>query len=153
MAEIEYGGIKVKGGKILIIISLLGTLGGALWGGFEFYKDYLDMKEKIQEYTAPNLSYIEEELAVLKSEISSVLEEVSLVNDVAQSLKNDLRSDIKLMKDDIRNIDKIVNDIEDRVKANEREISDDFKLLEQEISDKINKALNNPLNNMSASTK
>jgi len=57
------------------------------------------------------------------------------------------------MKDDIRNIDKIVNDIEDRVKANEREISDDFKLLEQEISDKINKALNNPLNNMSASTK
>jgi len=57
------------------------------------------------------------------------------------------------MKDDIRNIDKIVNDIEDRVKANEREISDDFKLLEQEISDKINKALNNPLNNMSANTK
>jgi len=79
MAEIEYGGIKVKGGKILIIISLLGTLGGALWGGFEFYKDYLDMKEKIQEYTAPNLSYIEEELAVLKSEISSVLEEFPLL--------------------------------------------------------------------------
>ena len=146
MAEIEYGGIKVKGGKVLILLSLIGTLGGGLWGGFEFYKDYLDMKAKIQEYSAPDLGYIEEELAVLKSEISSVLEEVSLVNDVAQSLKNDLRSDIKLMKDDIRNIDKIVNDIEDRVKANEREISDDFKLLEEEIDDKINKALNNPLN-------
>jgi septal ring factor EnvC (AmiA/AmiB activator) len=146
MAEIEYGGIKVKGGKILIVFSLLGTLGGALWGGFEFYKDYLDMKDKIQSYTAPDLNYIEEELAVLKSEISSVLEEVTLVNDVAQSLKNDLRADIKLMKEDIRNIDKIVNDIEDRVKENEREIADDFKLLEQEISDKINKTLNNPLN-------
>ena len=146
MAEIEYGGIKIKGGKILIILSLLGTLGGATWSGFTFYQDYLDMKKKITEYTAPNLSYIEEELAVLKSEISSVLEEVTLVNDVAQSLKNDLRNDIKLIKDDVRNIDKIVNDIEDRVKANEREISDDFKLLEEEIDDKINKALNNPLN-------
>jgi len=146
MAEIEYGGIKIKGGKILIILSLLGTLGGAAWSGFTFYQDYLDMKKKITEYTAPNLSYIEEELAVLKSEISSVLEEVTLVNDVAQSLKNDLRNDIKLIKDDVRNIDKIVNDIEDRVKANEREISDDFKLLEEEIDDKINKALNNPLN-------
>jgi len=128
------------------VLTALSTLGGGLWAGFEFYKDYLDMKEKIQEYTAPNLSYIEEELAVLKSEISSVLEEVTLVNDVAQSLKNDLRNDIKLIKDDVRNIDKIVNDIEDRVKANEREISDDFKLLEEEIDDKINKALNNPLN-------
>ena len=146
MAEIEYCGIKIKGGKILIILSLLGTLGGATWSGFTFYQDYLDMKKKITEYTAPNLSYIEEELAVLKSEISSVLEEVTLVNDVAQSLKNDLRNDIKLIKDDVRNIDKIVNDIEDRVKANEREISDDFKLLEEEIDDKINKALNNPLN-------
>ena len=146
MAEIEFAGLKFKGGKMVGIIIALSTLVGGLYGAFEVYKDYMDMKEKIKEYTAPDLSYIEEELAVLKSEISSVLEEVSLVNDVAQSLKNDLRGDIKLMKDDIRNIDKIVNDIEDRVKANEREISDDFKLLEQEISDKINKALNNPLN-------
>jgi len=149
MAEIEYKGLKIGGGKIFIVLSLLGTLGGAAWTGFTFYQDYLDMKAKIQNYTAPDLGYIEEELAVVKSEISSVLEEVTLVNDVAQSLKNDLRSDIKLMKEDIRNIDKIVNDIEDRVKANEREIADDFKLLEEEISDKINKALNNPLNAIS----
>ena len=149
MAEIEFAGLKFKGGKMVGIIIALSTLVGGLYGAFEVYKDYMDMKEKIKEYTAPDLAYIEEELAVLKSEISSVLEEVSLVNDVAQSLKNDLRSDIKLMKDDIRNIDKIVNDIEDRVKENEREISDDFKLLEQEISDKINKTLNNPLNALS----
>ena len=145
MAELEFAGVKFKGGKIVVILTALSTLAGGLWGGFEFYKDYLDMKEKIQKYSAPDLGYIEEQLAVLKSEISSVLEEVSLVNDVAQSLKNDLRGDIKLMKEDIRNIDKIVNDIEDRVKANEREIEDDFKILEQEITDQINKALNNPL--------
>jgi len=145
MAEIEYQGMKFKGGKIFIIISLIGTIIGGGWTGFTFYQDYLDMKEKIQSYTAPNLSHIDEQIAVLKSEVSMVLEEVSLVNDVATSLKNDLRDDIKTMKADIRAIDKIVNDIEDRVKANEREISEDFKILEKEIDDKIKKALSNPL--------
>ena len=54
--EVEYKGISMKGGKIFIILSLLGTLGGAAWTGFTFYQDYLDMKAKIQSYTAPDLS-------------------------------------------------------------------------------------------------
>ena len=55
MAEVEYGGIKIGGSKLLLIIPLIGTLGGGLWAGFEFYKDYMDMKEQIQEYVAPDL--------------------------------------------------------------------------------------------------
>lgn len=143
--EVEYQGMKFKGGKFFIIISLIGAIIGGGWTGYKFYDDYLDMKAKIQSYSAPDLSHIDEQIAVLKSEVSMVLEEVSLVNDVATSLKNDLRDDIKTMKTDIRAIDKVVNDIEDRVKANEREISTDFKILEKEIDDKIRKALNNPL--------
>ena len=27
-----------------------------MWGGVEFYKDYLNMKEQIQNYVAPDLS-------------------------------------------------------------------------------------------------
>ena len=46
--EVEVGGIKFRGGKIFVIITALTTAGGALWGGFEFYKDYLNMKEQIQ---------------------------------------------------------------------------------------------------------
>ena len=38
MAEVEIAGAKIKGGKILLILPILGTLGGGLWGGFEFYK-------------------------------------------------------------------------------------------------------------------
>ena len=53
MAEVEVGGIKFKGGKIFVILTALTTAGGALWGGFEFYKDYLNMKEQIQNYVAP----------------------------------------------------------------------------------------------------
>jgi len=143
--EVEYQGMKFKGGKFFIILSLIGAIIGGGWTGYKFYDDYLDMKAKIENYTAPDLSHIDEQIAVLKSEISSVLEEVSLVNDVASQMQTTIREDLKLMKSDIRAIDKIVNDIEDRVKANEREISEDFKILEKEIDDKIRKALNNPL--------
>ncbi len=143
--EVEYKGISMKGGKLFIIFSLLGTLGGGLWGAFEFWKDYQILQSRVENFISPDMSKYDEQIAVLKSEVSMVLEEVSLVNDVATSLKNDLRDDIKTMKADIRAIDKVVNDIEDRVKANEREISTDFKILEKEIDDKIRKALNNPL--------
>jgi len=103
------------------------------------------MKAKIESYTAPDLSQYDEQIAVLKSEISSVLEEVSLVNDVARQMQSTIREDLKDIKNDVRLIDKIVSDTEDRVKENEREINQDFKVLEQEIDDKIRKALNNPL--------
>ena len=145
MAEIEYGGIKIKGGKILIVFSLLGTLGGALWGGFEFYKDYLDMKTKIQEYTAPDLTYLEKEIAVIKSELDSVLAEITIVADVAKDLKNDMKADLRSMNDDIRHITEIVNDVEDRQKEDTREIFDELKLIEDNLNLEINKALNNPL--------
>ena len=56
MAELDVGGVKFKGGKIMVIITALTTFGGSLWGGFEFYKDYLDMKGQITSYTAPDMS-------------------------------------------------------------------------------------------------
>ena len=56
MAELEVAGIKFRGGKIFLVLTALTTAGGGLWGGFEFYKDYLNMKEQIQNYVAPDLS-------------------------------------------------------------------------------------------------
>ena len=38
MAEIEYAGVKVGGSKALLILPLLGTIVGVLWGGFEIYQ-------------------------------------------------------------------------------------------------------------------
>ena len=48
MAEVEFGGLKFSGGKMVALLTALSTLGGAAWGGFEIYKDYMDMKEIIQ---------------------------------------------------------------------------------------------------------
>ena len=40
MAEVEFGGLKFTGGKMFVLLTALSTLGGAAWGGFEFYNDY-----------------------------------------------------------------------------------------------------------------
>ena len=108
------------------------------------------MKAKIQEYTAPDLSHYDEQIAVLKAEIDSILDEITLVSDVAKDLKNDMKTDLRSMNDDIRHITKIVNDIEDRQKEDTREIFEELKIIEDDLNLNINKALNNPLNNMSA---
>ena len=141
MAEVEFGGMKFKGGKIFVILTLLSTLAGGLWGGFEFYKDYMNMREKIETYTAPDMSGFDkrleltkQKLDMLENEISMILDEVTLVADVAKELKNDLKSDV-------RRIETIVEDVETRVK-------EDLKELDENISDKIQKALENPLANM-----
>ena len=159
MAELEFAGIKFKGGKIVIIITALSTLAGGLWGGFEFYKNYMDMQEKIETYTAPDLSdydkrieLVKQQLDMLQSEISVILDEVNLVASVAKELKNDLKADV-------RRIETIVEDVEQRVKEDSRESARDLKFaikdikermadLEKEIEEKIRKALENPLANM-----
>ena len=89
MAEIEYGGIKV-GVLNSFVLPLIGTLGGGLWAGFEFYKDYMNMKEQI--IVAPDLSEFDKRLAVLKEECKQL--EKRLLSFVMQSVNIDFR-DIK----------------------------------------------------------
>ena len=60
MAEVEYKGIKVGGSKLLLIIPLIGTIVGGLWGGFEAYQRYLEMENKIANFVSPDLSHIDE---------------------------------------------------------------------------------------------
>ena len=170
MAELEFAGLKFKGGKIVVVITALGTLLGGAWAVFEFYKDYLNMKDTISAYVAPDLSgfdkridLVQQEVEMLQGEMSMILEEVGLVADVAKELKNDL-------KGDVRRIETIVEDVETRVKedsrSNERElkatvdgIEADMNKLEKELEEamtelqesidkQIKLTLENPLNQM-----
>ena len=115
--EVEYGGIKASGGKLFIIISLVGTLGGALWGGFEFYKDYQDMKEQITSYVAPDLSGFDKQLEVLdievtttkeliSTEINSIKDIVDEAQDTTRDIRTTMKTDINLFSDQIAAIDK-----------------------------------------------
>ena len=150
MPSIEYSGMKVTGGKVFAIFTLLGALGGAAWTGFTFYQDYLDMKEKITLYTEPDLSQYDEGMAVLKSEIDMILQEITIISDVARDMRSDMKADLRQQAEDIRHITEVVNDVEDRQKEDSRELIDEMKLLEESLDLKIDKALNNPLSGMSA---
>ena len=91
MAEIEYKGVKVGGSKLLLIIPLIGTLIGGLWGGFEVYQRYLLMEKKINSFVSPDLSdydkridLVQQEVTMLQGELTMILDEVNLVADVAK---------------------------------------------------------------------
>ena len=116
MAEVEYKGIKIGGSKLLLILPLLGTLGGGLWGGFEFYKDYMNMREKIESYSAPDLSGFEQKLAVLHEEMNALKEMEKLIKESADDAR-DYTKDIKRdLKDELHHMSKQVDDIEKRGK-------------------------------------
>ena len=116
MAEVEYGGVKLTGSKLFMIIPLVSMLGGGLWAGFEFYKDYMDMKEQIQSYVAPDLSGFDKQLAVIQEEMKVTKEEVLIIRDAIgeqvqfmRDTKHDLREDLVRME---KILDKVENDID-----------------------------------------
>lgn len=145
MAELEYQGVKFKGGKLLLIISLLSTFSGLVWGSAEVWSRYQLMENKINTYIEPDLSHYDEQLAVLKSEVDIIMGEITLVNSVTQSLGTNIKTDIRNMNNDIRHITEIVNDIEDRQKEDSRELLEELKIIEEDLELSINKALSNPL--------
>ena len=150
MAELEVSGLKFRGGKIFLILTALTTAGGGLWGGFEFYKDYLNMKEQIQNYVAPDLSEFDKNIALTKEEMSSktellsteiemlmsememMMQEIRLVSDVANELKNDLRQDV-------RRVEKIVNYVEQQTKEDSRDSAQELKTTIKDIEDDMKK--------------
>ena len=89
----------------------------------------------------------------MKSELDLVLEEISLISQVSRELKDDLKTDLRNMEQDVRHITEIVNDVEDRQKEDTREIMDELKLIEENLELSVDKALNNPLSGMSATSK
>jgi predicted nucleic acid-binding Zn-ribbon protein len=138
MAELEYGGIKASGSKLLLIIPLLGTLGGGLWGGFEFYKDYQDMKEQIQSYVAPDLSefdkqiaiqkehqvtverhmdFVSEELELFKDEFAGVRDRITENTDYLRDAKHDLKDEMVRMEKHLDRIEDEVVKVEDEMRA------------------------------------
>ena len=177
MAEVEVGGLKFKGGKMMALLTLLSTAGGSLWAGFEFYKDYMDMRSKIEKYTAPDLSGFDKKLAVLRQDMKNlkeleavIKESASDARDYARDIKNDLKDEIvrteklvenvdrrtKTIQDDVRNMIDKENDrngtlrdrINSRMDSLDDSLSGKIKVLQEETNAKIRKALDNPLSKM-----
>ena len=162
MAEIEFAGIKFKGGKMVAVAMGLSTLVGGLYGGFEIYKDYMDMKEMIQSYVAPDLSGFQEQLSVIEQKMANTEDSVIQATDYARTIKNDL-------KDDVTRIEQIVDRLEDDMRETETDVRNmidtaeerfdrkrdalygetdrKIKEVDDRLSAQIQEALDNPLAN------
>ena len=109
MAEVEFGGVKFRGGKIILILTALSTLCGGAWGAFEVYKDYMTMRTKIATYKAPDLSGFDKRLAVLKESMAALELKADEARDYTKDIKRDL-------KDELHQMSKQLDDVEKRGK-------------------------------------
>jgi hydrogenase maturation factor HypE len=150
MAEFEFAGMTFKGGKAAILLTALSTLGGASWATFEFYKDYMDMKEIVQNI---DVDAIAARNAVMETKLDEAIE-------YTRDIKSGLR-------DDILRIEKQADRAEDKVRASEEKVremidsaserfenkrdalssdtSREMKELEDRLTKKLQRALDNPL--------
>ena len=158
MAEIEIGDVKMSGSKMLLLIPILGTLIGGAWGAFEIYQRLLDAEQAITEYVSPDLSSIHEQLAVLTVRTEELTSEVTRVEGYVARESRRLGVNITSIETLAREVDKntaetqreLRNDVyglETRVNEDIRTTRQDLKDLETSLEDKIQKLLDNPLNN------
>jgi len=112
MAEFEFGGMTFRGGKMMIILTALSTAGGAAWGGFEIYKDYMDMKEIIANI---DTTEIENQNNLLLQRMDEQMIRIEEAIEYTRDIKSGLR-------DDILGIEKQVDRMEDKVRETEEEV-------------------------------
>ena len=138
MSEIEVAGIKFKGGKIVIILTALGSIAGALWTAFVFYQDYLNLVDKVKNFEAPDLSAIQEQISVtderinsiesiVKTQLEAITIEVGALKDVAgtalddaRSIKSEIREDLHTVLDEIAVSDKRVREVSQELRTSIR---------------------------------
>ena len=114
MTEVEVGGVKFKGGKMLAVMVGLSTFVGGLYGAFEVYKDYMDMKEQISSYTAPDLSGFDKKLT---KEMKSVRNRVLEVQGIVRDTRQDARSDAASLENAISAVDKRARTLDTETRA------------------------------------
>jgi len=136
MAEIEFAGLKVSGGKLLLAIPFLGSILAAMWGGFELYQRLLTAEQAVTEYVSPDFSTYDEALAVIDTKMGNV-----------ESLTTALERELDRLQADIDVVESIARSTDDTVAEATRELRDDVYALEERVNDSL-RDINNELRSM-----
>jgi hypothetical protein len=157
----------------MVAFTIVSSILGGLYGAFEVYKDYQDMKEKIAKYVSPDLTEIYKKLEVLEANTNKTVE-------YSDNIKNDLKNDVRRLESVVENVersskmsnrdtdmtvkeikkdvdqtlketrrysDQTVKEINQEMTRNQKETQAEIRALRKEVDDKIKKALDNPLSN------
>jgi len=142
MASVEYEGIKMSGSKLLIILPLLGTLIGGLWGGFELYNRLLEAEEKL-ENLQPEV--IEQEIVRL-TELTEVIKdnlqgEITEASRLARRVESESSKTQREVRDDVYEMER---EMQERFKEQDKEMRE----MRKELEERIQTILENPLNDV-----
>jgi len=157
MAEIEFAGMTFKGGKMFVVLTALSTLGGALWGGFEFYKDYMDMKEIVENIDVGAIEArnneieikLEEAIAYTRDIKGSLRADIDRIERVSDSTSTRVKNIQDNIDDRLREVSTLTRetekDVRDTMRNLESRIEADMDELDEELREALQKALDNPL--------
>lgn len=135
---ISIGGYSFTPAKLMIAGTIVSSILGGLYGAFEVYKDYMDMKDKIANYVAPDLSELYKKLEVIETNVNKSTE-------YTQDIKNDLKNDIRRLESVVENVerdskvaqrdtDKSVQDARRDVRETKQEVDKITRQLEKETT-------------------
>ena len=144
---ISIGGYSFTPAKLMIAGGIVSTILGGLYGAFEVYKDYMDMKAAISEYVAPDLSVINERLSVIEKEMQGTKSSVMEATEYTNEIKNDLKRDIRRVEGIVESAERATKESARETVQDVKDVRNELKQLNREVDDKIKKALDNPLAN------
>ncbi len=163
-AQVEFAGMNLSGSKLLLLIPLLGSIGGALWGGFEVYQRLLDAEEAVISYVSPDMSGIDQQLAVQQTQMdefrATIEQQFSTTNQLLLEQRtqlSDLRQGARVQEELVRTIDgntattqrDLRNDVyemEKELNARVRELDTTMRTTREELEKRMTEILANPLN-------
>ena len=144
---ISIGGYSFTPAKLMIAGGIVSTILRGLYGAFEVYKDYMDMKAAITEYVAPDLSGINERISVMEKEMQATKSSVMEATEYTNEIKNDLKRDIRRVESIVETAERATKESARETMQDVKDVRNELKSLSKEVDDKIKKALDNPLAN------
>lgn len=161
--ELEFGGMTFKGGKMFAVLTALSTLGGVAWAGFEFYNDYRNMKEIVENIDvgaiqARNdqielkldeaIEYTRDIKSGLRDDIIAIERQADRVEDMVRATETDVREMIDKANERFETKRDALQADYDQALQRLREQNDrELKELEDRLNKKVQRALDNPLAN------
>lgn len=135
---ISIGGYEFTPAKLMVAFTIVSSVLGGLYGAFEVYKSYQDMKTKIEKYVAPDLTEFDKRLAVIE-------ENSAKTTDYTRDIKNDLKNDIRRLEGVVEQVERSAKQSAREANEAQKEAEREIRQVRKEIDSKIQKALDNPL--------
>ena len=135
---ISIGGYNFTPAKLMIAGGILSTIVGGMWGAFEIWKDYQNMKEAIQTYVAPDLSELNKKIELIGQNSEKTLE-------FTNEIKNDLKQDIRRLEGVVEGVERSSKQLQRETMQDVKDMRNELREVRKEVDVKIKQALDNPL--------